>query len=1046
MEDYSVAQLFAINGNGEAHQEHPGWPVKQDVFSLQGHPDNGAGFTEDFSAEGGAGDQGEDFGADGGAAETGWPGTAEDYDNLSWGGHEDLAFQQWAGAPDLQEGQSDGGASTWEVQEDFAAGSPGPDTETGAAPAPGAYFEDQPGTMPPGRLVVDRLPLLRIHRGTAPDLLLKWNSMPQGTTAVDVVVHLHGYSGRRAAMSIIRDKEPASGLDFADPEQPVTAGRTTPTLAVLPRGHYFGGNSGSGYSFPALTKAGALQQLVATAIDAFNKQTGSNASQGKLIITAHSGGGAPLMAILRHTDPDEVHTFDALYSDPSALIAWARRRVAAGSGALRVVFRPGEPTARNSERVAKSLKALGAGAPFRVESTKVPHNDIPKKFGWRLLADPSAALPGTTAREAEADGEDLYFAETGWRFGEDSAAEADPGEAYDAGASFEEEAGAVGQSSAPRDEAEPAATESGDGLAEDSYGEDSNGESPGQEAGEAEAGEWQLAAEQSEAQDIGEHEVFPSGASLGTTSGRTGEGEEHWDPNNTGLPLYETGPALRSRKLSPNFTVGELVFSGNQYAEKARISPVLVAALQKLRDRVGRPVRITSGYRSWERNVAVYRNAKPPKKPTLSRHCSGQAADVTVAGMSGLDIAKAAVDVLGDGIGVGIGAGFAHIDVRGKWTAWTYLSGSAGAAAVAAINAHRTARKAAPAPQPAPQSSDRAAGRVVRGTFVRCATGAQPGARAMADQWKRLTGRQAGTFNCRKTEAGTPSLHGEGRSVDLYARVDRPAEKAQAEAYVAWMQSNAVELQVAYIIWNHNQWSWARRADGWRPYTQPNKHTDHIHVDLSWEGARNPSPLFGSGVPGLGGGPSPAPQPPVPPNPAPPNPAPKPGGNVPAHVRDFVNRYGLQARRGEQASGVPWLVTLGQAALESGWGKKAPRFNFFGIKAKDTIPESQRQLLQTREVLGHPNGKFPQVISVTQRPDGKYNYVVLDWFRAYQSAEESFADHGGFLRRNSRYRPAFEHTADPYAFARAVAAAGYATDPSYAATLTSVLRLIERAA
>lgn len=1038
MEDFTVAQLFALNGNGDAQQEHAGWPVKQDVFSFQERPDSGENLDNAVGADF---DEAEAFGESAGARSTagGSEGAAaaEDYENLSWGGQEDLAFQEWAGAAELDGEEFDGGASTWEVQEDFGAAAPEAGmefagTESPEAPA-GLSAEDQPGTLSPGRLVVDRLPLLRAHKGTSPDLLLKWNSMPRGTPAVDVVVHLHGYSGRRAAMSIIRDKEPASGLDFSDPENPGTAGRSAPTLAVLPRGHYIGGNSGSGYSFPALAKPGALQQLVATAVEAFNRQAGTNAAQGKLIITAHSGGGAPLMAILKHTDPDEVHTFDALYSDPSALIEWARRRAGTGSGALRVVYRAGEPTARNSERVAKSLRAFGAPASFKVESTRVPHNDIPRRFGWRLLADPASALPGTTVREAESGGRELHFADTGWRFDEDGGRETDSGPGSPTAASFEEEADGVVLSPAPQEAAEPAATESGHTFAGDSYGED-----PELEAGSAEAGEWELAAAQSEAEDIGEHEAFPSGATLSVTSGRTGEGEEHWDPNNTGLPLYETGAALRKMKLSPNFTVGELVFSGNQYADKARISPALVAALQKLRDRVGRPVRITSGYRSWERNVAVYRNANPPKKPTLSRHCSGQAADVTVAGMSGLDIAKAAVDVLGDGIGVGIGAGFAHVDVRGTWAAWTYLSGAAGTAAVAAINAHRAAHKDAPAPVPAPQTSDRAAGRVVRGTFVRCATGAQPGARAMAEQWKRLTGRQAGTFNCRKTEAGTPSLHGEGRSVDLYARVDRPAEKAQAEAYVAWMQSNAVELQVAYIIWNHNQWSWARRADGWRPYTQPNKHTDHIHVDLSWEGARNPSPLFAGGVPGLGGGQNPAPTPPAPVPPV-------PRGNVPPHVRAFVDRYGPQARRGEQASGVPWLVTLGQAALESGWGKKAPRFNFFGIKAKATLPEPQRQLLQTREVLSHPNGRFPQVISVTRRPDGKYAYVVLDWFRAYASAEESFADHGSFLRRNARYRPAFEHTADPYAFARAVAAAGYATDPSYAATLTGVMRLIERA-
>ena len=398
-----------------------------------------------------------------------------------------------------------------------------------------------------------------------------------------------------------------------------------------------------------------------------------------------------------------------------------------------------------------------------------------------------------------------------------------------------------------------------------------------------------------------------------------------------------------------------MVYSGGQYADKARISPLLVAALQKLRDRVGRPVRITSGYRSWDRNVAVYRRSNPPKKPTLSRHCSGQAADITVAGMTGMAIAKAAVDALGDGIGVGIGASFAHIDVRGTWTSWTYLPGAAGKAAVAEINEYRRNRNRgpAPAPAPAPLKSDRAAGRVVRGSFTKCATGEQPGARAMADQWRRLTGHHAGTYNCRKTEAGTASLHGEGRSVDLHGMVDRPLEKAQADAYVAWLKSNAVELQVAYLIWNHNQWSWARRNEGWRPYPGANKHIDHIHVDLSWEGARNPSPLFPGAVPGISGLDAP-PQPKPPPSP------PKKVSAVPAHVVDFVGRYGPHAQRWGATSDVPWLVTLGQAALESGWGEKAPRFNFFGIKARPRSRNRSGNSCRRVRCSATPTGSFPR--------------------------------------------------------------------------------------
>ncbi|WP_337323623.1 phage tail tip lysozyme [Kribbella sp. CCNWLW197] len=217
--------------------------------------------------------------------------------------------------------------------------------------------------------------------------------MPTQAT-VDVVVHLHGHSRRGRAMHLVRDIAPVSGLDLADPLHPSTAGRTRPTLLVLPRGHFYGGRTGRGYSFPALEPPGAMTKLVDEALRRFGAASGVRATRGRLILTAHSGGGASLMAILRHLDPDEVHTFDALYGDPAPLIAWARRRQASGSGALRVLFRPGEPTERNSLRVAA---ALGTGsARFRVEQTGVSHMAIPQTYGWRVLADADADLPGAT--------------------------------------------------------------------------------------------------------------------------------------------------------------------------------------------------------------------------------------------------------------------------------------------------------------------------------------------------------------------------------------------------------------------------------------------------------------------------------------------------------------------------------------------------------------------------------------------------------------------------------------------------------------------------
>jgi flagellar protein FlgJ len=151
----------------------------------------------------------------------------------------------------------------------------------------------------------------------------------------------------------------------------------------------------------------------------------------------------------------------------------------------------------------------------------------------------------------------------------------------------------------------------------------------------------------------------------------------------------------------------------------------------------------------------------------------------------------------------------------------------------------------------------------------------------------------------------------------------------------------------------------------------------------------------------------------------------------------FFKQFYRSALQCERETGVPALAILSQAALESGWGEKAPGNMFFGIRAGANW-KGKRQLIVTREVHTSKDVKYPEIISITRRPDGKYDYRVKGWFRAYDNAAESFADHGRFLRANPRYRKAFE-TTDPVKFVEAVAAAGYATDPNYANVLKSII-------
>lgn len=160
--------------------------------------------------------------------------------------------------------------------------------------------------------------------------------------------------------------------------------------------------------------------------------------------------------------------------------------------------------------------------------------------------------------------------------------------------------------------------------------------------------------------------------------------------------------------------------------------------------------------------------------------------------------------------------------------------------------------------------------------------------------------------------------------------------------------------------------------------------------------------------------------------------------------KQFVNTYLPFAKETELKTGIDATFILAQAALESGWGEKAVGNMFFGVKATKDMPSHKRQLLITREVLKHPNGVFPQILSKTRLKNGNWEYRVKDWFRKYDSPEESFSDHANFFFENKRYTKALEVRYNPYSFAEEIAKAGYATDPNYAVILKSVIRTIER--
>lgn len=141
---------------------------------------------------------------------------------------------------------------------------------------------------------------------------------------------------------------------------------------------------------------------------------------------------------------------------------------------------------------------------------------------------------------------------------------------------------------------------------------------------------------------------------------------------------------------------------------------------------------------------------------------------------------------------------------------------------------------------------------------------------------------------------------------------------------------------------------------------------------------------------------------------------------------DFVNRVWSHAVDAAQAIGVQPQFIVGQAALESGWGRYEirtadgqPSHNLFGIKAGG-------------------NWKGPSVEKSTIEYVNGVAVKTTDKFRVYASYSESFRDYANLLRDNSRYAGVIGQ-GDAKGFAQGLQRGGYATDPAYADKLVSVI-------
>lgn len=133
---------------------------------------------------------------------------------------------------------------------------------------------------------------------------------------------------------------------------------------------------------------------------------------------------------------------------------------------------------------------------------------------------------------------------------------------------------------------------------------------------------------------------------------------------------------------------------------------------------------------------------------------------------------------------------------------------------------------------------------------------------------------------------------------------------------------------------------------------------------------------------------------------------------------EFIANIAPSAVRNWLDSGISAALTIAQGALESNWGASGLAVkgnNLFGIKGR---------------------GSAGSIIMPTSEYVAGKRIKVNAAFRKYSSWDESVADHTRFLK-GKRYANLLNKSGKEAA--RVVAAAGYATDPSYANKLIALM-------
>lgn len=147
--------------------------------------------------------------------------------------------------------------------------------------------------------------------------------------------------------------------------------------------------------------------------------------------------------------------------------------------------------------------------------------------------------------------------------------------------------------------------------------------------------------------------------------------------------------------------------------------------------------------------------------------------------------------------------------------------------------------------------------------------------------------------------------------------------------------------------------------------------------------------------------------------------------NIGERKKKWLDEFSAVAKEICAKNNVPYQMCVTQAALESGWGAAAPKFNHFGIKGEGSAGSI---MLTGKEFVG-----------------GKYVPMKMK-FAAYKTLADAIQGYCNAVKSNAKFKYANENfSGDLAKYIMWIWGNGYATDPNYVNTFFGVMSVIYRA-